>query len=294
MYAGDFKSAEARARELLELDSTHYMAWLPIAIGALAIGDVEQATLNYEAMAELGARGASLANLGLADIRLYRGEFSAAVNLLRSGLADDTESDNREAIATKTIVLAQALADLGDEHASRQAIEDALAVRGGLSRQVPAALLYLQLGDVDAATAIATGLSEQLQPQSRAYANMILGIIESQAGRHVTALEHLQEAVELSDFWLVRFYLGQAYLAAGAAVEANDEFMLCEQRRGEASAIFLNDLPTWRYMATLPYWLGRAQEAIGMSHAAADHYRLFLSNYQGKTPLVEDAAARVP
>ena len=121
---------------------------------------------------------------------------------------------------------------------------------------------------------------------------MILGIIESQAGRHVTALEKLQEAVALSDFWLVRFYLGQAYLAAGAAVEANDEFMLCEQRRGEASAIFLNDLPTWRYMATLPYWLGRAQEAIGMSHAAADHYRLFLSNYQGKTPLVEDAAAR--
>jgi tetratricopeptide (TPR) repeat protein len=294
MYAGDFESANERARELLELDSNHYMAWLPLAVGALAAGDVEQATLNYESMGKLGVRGASLANLGLADIALYRGKFSEAADLLQSGIEADTESDNREGIATKTIALAQAHADLGDADASRQAIQDALAVRGGLSRQVPAALLYLQLGDVEAATEIASELGEQLQPQSRAYANMILGIIESQAGRHVTALEKMQEAVELSDFWLVRFYLGQAYLAAGAAVEANDEFMLCGQRKGEASAIFLNDQPTWRYMATLPYWLGRAQEAIGMSHSAADNYRQFLDSYQGGTPLVEDAAARSP
>ena len=294
MYAGDFETANLRARELLELDATHFMAWLPLAVGALAVNDVEQATLAYESMSALGARGASLGNLGLADIAMYRGRFAEAIDLLRSGIAADTESDNREGIATKTIVLAQALADLEEGDASRQAIEDALAVRGGLSRQVPAALLYLQLGDIDAATAIATELGEQLQPQHRAYSNMILGIIDSQAGRHVAALEKLQEAVELSDFWLVRFYLGQAYLEAGAAVEANDEFMLCGQRKGEASAVFLNDLPTWRYTATLPYWLGRAQEAIGMSHSAADNYRQFLSNYQGGTPLVQDAAARGP
>ena len=287
MYAGDFESAKLRSRELLELDSSHHIAWLPLAIGALAANDVEQATLAYESMSELGARGASLANLGLADIALYRGQLREAIDILRSGIADDKESDNREAIATKTIALAQALADLGELDASRQAIEDALAVRGGLSRQVPAALLYLQLGDTEAAAAIAAELGEQLQPQNRAYANMILGIIDSQAGRHVAALEKLQEAVALSDFWLVRFYLGQAYLAAGAAVEANDEFMLCGQRKGEASAIFLNDVPTWRYTATLPYWLGRAQEVIGMSHAAADNYRQFLDNYKGDTPLVE-------
>ena len=294
MYAGDFEAANARSRELLELDSGHYMAWLPLAIGALAANDVEQARLAYKSMSEQGARGASLAKLGLADIALYRGQFSEAVDFLRSGIADDKESDNREGIATKTIALAQALADQGEPDASRQAIQDALAVRGGLSRQVPAALLYLQLGDTEAAAAIAAELGEQLQPQDRAYANMILGVINSQAGRHVAALEKLQEAVALSDFWLVRFYLGQAYLAAGAAVEANDEFMLCGQRKGEASAIFLNDVPTWRYTATLPYWLGRAQEVIGMSHAAADNYRQFLDNYKGDTPLVEDADKRVP
>ena len=104
MYAGDFDSANLRARELLELDSTHYPAWFPLAIGALVANDIEQATLAYESMGELGARGASLANLGLADMALYRGRLSEAVDLLRSGIADDKESDNREAIATKTMV----------------------------------------------------------------------------------------------------------------------------------------------------------------------------------------------
>ena len=59
--------------------------------------------------------------------------------------------------------------------------------------------------------------------------------------------------------------LGQAYLQGGFFVEAMDEFMLCEERRGEATAIFLNDLPTWRYMAALPYWLGRAQHGLRLS-----------------------------
>ncbi|MGB5576810.1 MAG: hypothetical protein WBM88_05325, partial [Woeseiaceae bacterium] len=218
----------------------------------------------------------------------------AAVELLRAGIAADVEADNKEGIATKTIALAQALADMGDVEASLKAIGDAFDVRGGLARQVPAALLYLQLEDAEAATAIANELGQNLQPQSRAYANMILGITDSRAGRHIDAIDKLKAATALSDFWLVRFYLGQAYLAAGANVEAMDEFMNCAIRQGEASALFLDDLPTWRYMATLPYWLGRAQEELGMTHAARESYRKFLDNYRADNALVKDARGRRP
>ena len=294
MYAGDFESAEAGARELLEIDGDYYMAWLPIAISAAAADDIEKAKLSYQSMNKNGGRGASLGMLGLADLALFQGQFSEGVELLRAGIAADVEADNKEGIATKMIALAQALADMGDVDASLKAVSDAFTVRGGLARQVPAALLYLQLEDAEAATAIANELGENLQPQSRAYANMILGIIDSRAGRHIDAIDKLKAATALSDFWLVRFYLGQAYLAAGANVEAMDEFMNCAIRQGEASALFLDDLPTWRYMATLPYWLGRAQQELGMTHAAQESYRQFLDNYRADNALVKDARERRP
>jgi hypothetical protein len=69
--------------------------------------------------------------------------------------------------------------------------------------------------------------------------------------------------------------------------------MLCEKRRGEATALFLNDLPTWRYMATLPYWLGRAQEGLGMTDAATTNFQKFLDTYQADDSLVQDAKIRL-
>ena len=69
--------------------------------------------------------------------------------------------------------------------------------------------------------------------------------------------------------------------------------MLCEQRRGEATAIFLNDLPTWRYMAALPYWLGRAQQELGMADAATSSFQGFLSSYDADDRLTQDAKSRL-
>ena len=43
-----------------------------------------------------------------------------------------------------------------------------------------------------------------------------------------------------------------------------DEFTACMDGQGEATAVFLDDLPTYRYMADVPEWLGRAQEGLGL------------------------------
>jgi hypothetical protein len=107
------------------------------------------------------------------------------------------------------------------------------------------------------------------------------------------ALDMLREAVGLADLWLIRFHLGKAYLRAGYDAEALDEFTNCESRRGEASALFLDDLPTWRYIATLPYWKGRAQENLGIGTAAQQSYRDYLAIRPHGGPLADDARERI-
>ena len=68
------------------------------------------------------------------------------------------------------------------------------------------------------------------------------------------------------------------YVDGGEPRSALVELEQAEKRRGEATAVFLDDVPTFRYLAPLPYWLGRAHEGINSaSPAAADNYRKFLA-----------------
>jgi hypothetical protein len=88
--------------------------------------------------------------------------------------------------------------------------------------------------------------------------------------------------------------LGKAYLEAGAFTEAHSEFEVCLERRGEATSVFIDDLPTYAYLPPVYYYLGRAQEGL-KSAAAADSYRTFLSiRKEGEEdPLVADARRRL-
>ena len=293
MYAGKFDLAEERAREVVDADETRFYAWLPIAIAELSRGDLESARDSYRRMAETGDGGASLASLGLADIALYSGDYEQAVSILQAGIDADIAAENLRATATKYIALAEAHAGIGNVEASMQAIEAALDVSQGLARQVPAALAHIEHGHVDMARSMGQELTEQLQAQRRAYGNMILGIIDLQDGQHAAAIDRMTAAIGFSDHWLIRFYLGKAYLAAGSAVEAMDEFETLEARRGEAAALFLDDLPTWRYLATLPYWRGRAQEAARMTDAARSSYQQYLERRPADDPLAVDARQRL-
>ena len=94
---------------------------------------------------------------------------------------------------------------------------------------------------------------------------------------------------------LARFHLGIVYLEAGYAAEALSEFELCETRIGEASSLFLDDFPTWRYSGPLKYWKARTQEAIGMTPTAIQGYRAFLAlrAEASDDPLAVDARQRL-
>jgi TolA-binding protein len=57
--------------------------------------------------------------------------------------------------------------------------------------------------------------------------------------------------------------------------------------------VFLDDLPTYRYMATLPYWLGRAQSELGMTIEAARNFNIFIARRPAGEPLADDARQRL-
>ena len=92
---------------------------------------------------------------------------------------------------------------------------------------------------------------------------------------------------------MVRYELGRTYLEAEFFAEAISEFMATEERRGEASALFLDDQPSFRYLAELTYWTARAQQGIGMSRSSVEGYEEFLSRRPEGGPLADDARQRI-
>jgi hypothetical protein len=225
---------------------------------------------------------------------MYAGEFEKARALFTEGAALAADAGSSYFEATMRIGLSEALLRGGaDDAVVAASLLEALDTSGGLSRQVPAALMYVEIGDVQSARLIEEALSKVLQPQSRAYATLINGVIALRDGDTVTAIDSISAGIELADLWLLRFYRGIAYLGAGYGAEALDEFTACYERRGEASAVFLDDLPTYRYAATLPYWKGRAQQAIGMAHDARQSFMTFIAARPEGDALAEDARERM-
>ena len=69
---------------------------------------------------------------------------------------------------------------------------------------------------------------------------------------------------------------GHQFDSAVVAEAALRDLEECQKRRGEGSAVFLDDIPSFRLVASLPYWIGRAQEGMGSSDGARASYRSFV------------------
>lgn len=293
MYSGDFVTAEKQARDLLKIDASYDMAWLPIAMSAAAGGDIAGANSYYDGMSETSSRSAALARLGRADLAQFTGNFAAAAELIGSDTKWQPAKVGEDVVAASYLVLARSQQRDGNIDGARVSLAASLATAAGTSTQVAAALLSIDTGDLTAASSHGEQLGRKLQSKARAYGKLIEGAVALAEQNNVAAINAIRAGTEYADLWLLRFYLGRAYFQGGFFAEAMDEFMLCEERRGEATAVFLDDLPTWRYMATLPYWLGRSQQGLGMTDAAATSYQRFLSAHDADDSLAQDARYRV-
>jgi tetratricopeptide (TPR) repeat protein len=295
MYSGDFEEAAAVSQELIDASPEYGTSYLPLAISKLATGDFDAAREAYTAMsqAETSDHRESAAMLGLGDLEIYVGNFAEAESLLSTGIDSDLAAEKISAAAVKNIALAELKLAAGDIQAASAAATRALELSTQDSVKVAAARVFLAAGDSEKPAEISGELTAKLQSHSRAYGLMIQAMIAREAGGYVQAIDLLRSALDLADLWMVRYELGRTYLEAEFFAEAISEFMATEERRGEASALFLDDQPSFRYLAELTYWTARAQQGIGMGRSSVEGYEEFLSRRPEGGPLADDARQRI-
>ena len=296
MYAGDFTTAGQQATELIKDYPAYYRGYLPIAMAAIAAGNRERARAAYETMSKVGgAQGASLAAMGLADLAMYYGRYDEAPFILDPAIARDEQINNKSAMASKQVALAEARLGSGDAAGASTAARSALELGRDPSVLVPAARVFIAAGRTPAAIAIAADLTSRLQPSAQAYGKLVEAEIALAQGRTAQAVPMLLQAQKLADLWMVRLTLGIAYVNAGHYAEGKPELELALQRRGEATAVFLDDVPSIRYLAPVHYWLGRAWEGLGNKAKAVESYKTFLSLHAETSadPLSADVRRRL-
>jgi len=269
MYAGDMETLRAEAQYVLDDNPGYHKSYMFLATAELHAGNVDTAKSNYERMMETGIQGQSLASIGLADIALFEGDAAAATRFLEDGIEADRTNNNERGLGTKRVALAQARMALGDNALALSIIDELNATRGD-GQLVPSASIYAANGRYDDAFAIAENYRKQLSPTARAYANLIDGINAFHQEEYILAIDSFRLAIESADLWIVRYHLAQAYLAAGYPAEATAELDACIERRGEAGNLFFDDVPTWRYTASLNDWKSNAMEALSNQVAAND------------------------
>jgi tetratricopeptide (TPR) repeat protein len=293
MYAGDFETAIKEQDEVLQLNPNFALAYVGKALSQLALGHPDLAAQTYEKGVQVDAHGASLGALGLADIALYQGRAADAVPILEKGIEADLANQNAEAAAEKRLALADAKLELGEKAAALSQAERAVAMARGENVLYPAARVYIATGRESAALALADELAGRLEPDPQAYAELIRGEVELARGKYPEAIKHMTAAKKIADTWAGRFDLGRTYLEAGAFAEADTELEACVKRRGEATALFLEESPSYHVFPPVYYYLGRALEGL-KSPNAPGAFQNFLAVKTGEGgPLVSDARRRL-
>ncbi len=288
MYAGDFATAIKQAQTVLEMNPTYLKAYIAIALSQLGQNNITAATETFKRLAAISATGQSMATVGLADIALYEGRTADGTKLLQDGVTRDRGEKRTDAASRKLATLAAATRDAS-------AAESVLSTSSHDEHAVySAAHALIESGHDQQALAVGSRLEAELEPERQHYGKLIEGETLLKQGRARDALTKFEDARKLADSWLAHFDRGQAYLALNAFTEAEADFEACAKRRGEATAVFLDDVPTFHSFPPVLYYLGRAQEGLG-SKSAADSYRQFLAiKTKGDgDPLVADARRRI-
>jgi serine/threonine-protein kinase len=265
MYAGNFSEASSLAQQLILEDPQNVDGWVAATLLELIAGNLAEARSNYLQMKAMDEFGGSYAFEGLADLELYQRKHSSAIEFLEKGIALDRDFEMNEFAAIKYVMLAESHMGLGNREAALGAIRDALEMGTRNASVVGAAMLLAEMGEYDMAEAIASQLSDELSDLRRAYASTIRATIASKQSQPAKAVELSKLAINTADLWLARFVLGKVYLEAGYLVEAYNEFQICEDRSGEAVAVFLDERPSIRMMRHLDTAMEQTSKSLRQS-----------------------------
>jgi tetratricopeptide (TPR) repeat protein len=293
MYAGDFEAALKEQEQVLGINPGFVNGHVGLAMALTGSGRRDEAVAAWKRLAALGPSQASAAAEGLADLAAFEGRVGDARAALEPALAADLKEKDADGAGRKLAMLAELSLARGEKGRAAEAAEKALA------QQPQDYVLFLAgrslalAGHEKRTLALAEQLARRVEPAPRHYAELLRGEAALLRQKPQEALERFKAAGKLLDSWLVREGLGRAYLAAGAPAQALDELEACQKRRGEVTDVFIDNVPTWRLLAPVAYWRGRALEAQKLP-GAGDAYRAFLAQKSGSEELlVQDARRRV-
>ena len=286
IYAGDFDTAIKEANEVLKQNPTYVNALAAIGMAQTGQGKLSDAAQTYERLGAISERGAAMATVSKTDLLLYQGQADEALS---------TAAKLPEG-ADKFLLMAGASLIQGQARAAATAANKALALAPTDERVIHAAGRILAAsGDTSKATALAKKLQQGVALQSQILGKLLSAEVSLQKHDARAALAEIGSSQQLLDTWLGHYLAGRAYLEAGMLVEAQSEFDKCLTRRGEASALYLDDVPTFRVLPPLFYYIAKTQEATKNPSASAS-FEKFLAMYPKaprNNPLVVDALRKV-
>ena len=295
LASGNIERAKEEMQKTLEIDPSYVKAFLVRALIALAEGQPDEAAAAYHHAEGLSSFGASQCAAGLADLAVYEGRLKDAILIVEKGIAVDLENSWNYYAADKNLILAHIYLLQGKNNQAADAADRVVELHQREEIKYAAAQIYIRAGREDKAAEIANELGSKFQNIHVAYGKLIEGYISLEKGDTASALKFCDEAQSRVDTWLGRFAKGLVYLEADAYIQAHSEFEICMKRRGEAMSVFLNDVPSFRYLDSLYYYLGRSQEGLN-SPAAKDSYQKFLdikAKADSSHPFVDDAKSRL-
>ena len=247
MYASDFETAKQQAEEVLERNPNYAMVYVPLAITSLVAGDYSQATEIYEAMQKVDLRGASIASMALADLAISTSDTEAAIRIINSGIEEDRRNQNTRLEAAKLLMLAEVNLASGNLDAVHRILAAAESIGLDSARLMTVGHLMVEIGDIDGARRISAALSSKLGRDARAYSHVVEAECLASDHRFGDAVDELYSAFELADIWIGHVRLAEILVRAGHSFEGVEEFNRCVERLGEGSAIYLDDVPTFRF-----------------------------------------------
>jgi tetratricopeptide (TPR) repeat protein len=293
MYAGEFAESERDAQGVLHANPSFEKAYIALGLSELAQGRPQKSLEFYRKLQSISKLGAAFAVNGLADVALYEGKTSDATALLEGSIAAAGGESTDTSIAELT-KLAQTYSLRHEFSRAMAAAERALSMSDSPAVLFMASRVYLDAGQSGKALALSARLARRLEVEPRAYAKLIEGEGRLKLGAFAAALDAFQESRKLTDTWMAHFDMGRAYLGAHSPAQASSEFDLCLKRRGEATALFLDEIPTYWLLPPVYYYMGLAQEEL-KSPGGAESFRTYISVREGADydPLLAEARQRL-
>ena len=273
--AGKFEEARQYAERSRKLNPNYVKAHLTTALAELLLGDRAKCEAAYRELQKIVAPGPWLAALGLADLAMVEGRFGEAVSELEQILKVE-KGLNGQMVAVTKILMGSAQVAGGQAAAAVGTLGEAASALNDPERLAMVGHLLARANSPSKALAVAAQLEKGNRKQAEAYARFVRAEAALASRDFKQAGTHFRESLRLLDTWMVHYGMGRWYLENQQAIEALAEFIKCENRRGEAAWLVIEDVPTYGLYPGALFDSARAREASGDRVGAKQTYEEYL------------------